>query len=89
MITDYQRDNMLKKSKIDGVRCYVIVLFASYRRAFVLDIRDIVELESHGKKSLNIKKIEKWTIPFKEIKTIPSRKSLLDYDFEDAKEFFT
>ena len=36
-----------------------------------------------------IKKIEKWNIPFREIKTVPNnRKVLLDYDFDDAKEIF-
>jgi len=33
-------------------------------------------------KSLNIKKIDKWTIPYKEIRTIPSRKEFLDYEGE-------
>lgn len=81
MLTPYQHDQMLEKSKITGVKCYVIVLFASYQRAFVLDIRDMEEqVQSGGPKSLNIKKIEKWTLPFIEIKTIPSRKQLLDYD---------
>lgn len=89
MITDYQRDNMFKKSQIDGVYAYVIVLFASYKRAFVLDIQHIVSLMNSGTKSINIKKIDKWTIPYREISTIPSnRKILLDYDFEDAKDIF-
>lgn len=89
MITDYQRDNMLEKSNIGGVRCYVIVLFATQKRAFVLNIQDIVDEISRGKKSINIKKIEKWTIPFREIETVPNnRKVLLDYSFEDAREIF-
>lgn len=89
MITDGQRDGMLEKSKIDGVYGWVIVLFASYKRAFILDIQHVVDLESRGVKSINIKKIEKWTIPFREIKTVPNnRKLLLDYDFEDAKDIF-
>lgn len=33
-------------------------------------------------KSVNIKKIDKWTIPYKEIRTIPSRKEFLDYEGE-------
>ena len=33
-------------------------------------------------KSLNIKKIAKWTIPYWEIQTIPSRKELLEYTGE-------
>lgn len=88
MISDYQRDHMLEKSTIEGVYSYVIVLFASYQRAFILNIQDIVDLIHLGTKSLNIKKIEKWTIPFREIKTVSSRKQLLDYNFEDAKEIF-
>ena len=88
MITDYQRDHMYEKSKIDGVKGYVIVLFATYKRAFIFDIQHIVAEMALGTKSVNIKKISKWTIPFREIKTIPSRKVLLDYDFEDAKEIF-
>ena len=80
MITDYQYDNMLKKSFITGVTCYVIVLFASYKRAFMLDIKDIAREKGAGRKSINIKKIDKWQIPYIEIKTKPSRKELLDYD---------
>lgn len=78
-LTDYQRDEMYKRSKVDGVSGKVIVLFVSYQRAFILDIVDIVE---SGLKSINIKKLDKWTIPAVEIKTIPSRKKLLDYDPE-------
>ena len=33
-------------------------------------------------KSVNIKKIDKWDIPYYEIPTIPSRKQFLDYDGE-------
>lgn len=80
MITDFQRTEMLKKSKIAGVKSYVIVLFASYKRAFMLDIRDIQASIDSGKKSINIKKIDKWPVPYIEIKTVPSRKTLLDYD---------
>lgn len=79
MITDYQRENMLLKSKINGVHAWVIVLFASYQRAFRFNIADIQSLIDAGTKSLNIKKIEKWSIPYKEIYTLPSRKQLLDY----------
>ena len=89
MISDYQRDHMLEKSDIEGVKCYVIVLFATQKRAFILNIKDIVDEMSRGNKSINIKKVEKWTIPFKEIETIPNnRKVLLDYSFEAAKEIF-
>ena len=33
-------------------------------------------------KSINIKKIDKWSIPYKEIRTVPSRKEFLDYEGE-------
>lgn len=79
MLTDYQYDNLLKKSKIKNVYGLVIVLFASYQRAFILNIQDIDKLSKSGKKSVNIKKIDKWSIPYYEIQTIPSRKNLLDY----------
>ena len=81
MLSDYQYNGMYEKSKIEGVTCYVVVLFATYKRAFLFDIKDIYELREHKKvKSLNIKKIEKWPLSYKEIKTIPSRKQLLEYD---------
>ena len=87
-ITDYQFTHMLEKSYINGVTSYVTVLFASYKRAFILNIQDIDACIKSGKKSINIKKIAKWTIPYVEIPTIPSRKALLDYDKEFAKKFF-
>lgn len=89
MLTEYQYTHMLEKSNIEGVKSIVIVLFASYHRAFILDIRDIDALQKSGKKSINIKKISKWTIPYIEINTIPSKKALLDYDFKQAKEIFS
>lgn len=79
MITEYQHDNLLKKSEISNVFGLIIVLFASYKRAFVIDIREIKRLEDSGIKSLNIKKIAKWPCEYAEIQTIPSRKQLLDY----------
>lgn len=79
MITDYQYESLIDKSKINGCYGLIIILFASYKRAFILKIQDIDELVKSGKKSLNITKIDKWTIPYKEIPTIPSRKELLDY----------
>lgn len=81
MITDYQYENLLKKSNIDNVWGLVIVLFVIQKRAFILDIRDINWMSTQlGKKSLNITKIEKWPIPYIEIPTVPnSRKQLLDY----------
>lgn len=79
-ITEYQFKNMLEKSKIAGVKSFVIVLFASYQRAFLLNIIDIDKsIHEDGIKSINIKKIDKWMIPYLEIKTIPSRKKLLSY----------
>lgn len=80
MLSETQHDGMLKKSVVEGVTGYVVVLFASHQRAFLLDIRDIAAQEKLGHKSINIKKIDKWTIPYIELKTIPSRKELLDYD---------
>lgn len=78
-LTQTQHDGLLAKSNISNVFGIVIVLFASYKRAFIFDIRHIVKLESEGIKSLNIKKIDKWVIPYQEIQTVPSRKQLLDY----------
>lgn len=85
MLTTNQHDRLLEKSKIENVYGYVIVLFASYKRAFIIDIQDIVYLENEkNKHSLNITKIDKWDIPYKEIRTIPNnRKKLLDYDKEN------
>lgn len=83
MISENQHSKMLEKSKIKGVFCLVIVLFASHKRAFVFRIEDINKLEQQGVKSLNIKKIAKWPIRYKEITTIPnSRKKHLDYEGE-------
>lgn len=80
MLTETQHNGLLEKSKIPGVYGLVIVLFATYQRAFIINIKDIKKLEDSNKKSLNIKKINKWDIPYAEIPTLPSRKSLLDYD---------
>ena len=88
MITDYQYDNMLKKSYIVGVKCYVVVLFASHQRAFILNIQDIAKEKEAGRKSINITKIDKWKIPYIEIRTSPSRKELLDYDTEQIVDIF-
>lgn len=80
MLTDTQHDGLLKKSSIPGVYGLVIVLFATYKRAFVLDITEIKNLEDSGKKSINIKKIHTWTFNYREIQTVPNnRKELLDY----------
>lgn len=82
MIQPHQHDGLLKVSKIKGCYGLVIVLFSTYKRAFVLKIQDIVDLENRGHKSLNVLKVHKWSIPYKEIQTIPSRKNLLDYTGE-------
>lgn len=89
-ITPFQKAGLLRKSQIEHVHGIVIVLFATYKRAFILDIQDIQNTEDSGKKSINIKKIDSWSIPYIEIPTIPSRKSLLDYegDFQQLIESF-
>lgn len=80
MIQPHQEEGLLKKSKISGCYGWVIVLFASYKRAFKFDIQDIVDLKEAGQKSLNITKIDNWPIRYKELQTIPNnRKKLLDY----------
>lgn len=87
-ITEKQHKSMMEASQVDGVTSYVAVLFASYQRMFLLNIADIVALEEQGTKSLNIKKIEKWNLPYIEVRTLPSRKQLLDYDPAHACEIF-
>ena len=80
MITQYQYDNLLIKSQIYGCYSWVIVLFATNKRAFILDIQTIRSLIESGKKSINIDKIRSGTFPYCEIRTIPNnRKHLLDY----------
>lgn len=79
MITDYQFKGLLEKSKIRNVYGVIIILFASEKRAFIIDINEINKLILTGKKSINIKKINKWELKYREIQTIPSRKVLLDY----------
>lgn len=88
MLTDYQYSNMLKKACIEGVYSIVIVLFASYKRAFAINIKTIEQLKLAGIKSFNIKKIDKWMFHYCEISTISSKKELLDYndDIEKIKE---
>lgn len=92
MLTETQHDGLLLKSKIANTFGVIIVLFASHKRAFVIDIREIKRLEDCSKKSLNIKKIDKWGIKYKEIVTIPNnRKKHLDYsgEIEDYLPFDT
>lgn len=82
-ITEYQHDSLLAKSKISNVYGVIVLLFATQKRAFIIDINEIKKLEDAGKHSLNIKKIDKWGIVYKEIETVPnSRKQLLDYTGE-------
>lgn len=89
MITPYQYDEMLKKSFINGVKSFVIVLFASYRKTFIFNLSDIDDqVKSGGPKSLNIKKQAKWNLPYIYVETIESRKQLLDYDFNQALKIF-
>lgn len=79
-ITDHQMTGLLEKSQVDGVFSWVVVLFASYQRAIRLDIRDVATALNAGTKSINIKKISQWGIPYKELKTVPNnRKQFLDY----------
>lgn len=92
-LTDTQRNGLRLKAEIQGVYGFVIVCFAYYKRAFIFDIRNIADidpdkaLKAEDKtylkiKSVNIKKVAKWDIPYKEIRTIPSRKEFLDYEGE-------
>ena len=79
-----QIDALMSKSIISGVKSVVIVLFASYKRAFIIDIREIDRMIKSGIHSANIKKIDKWKFEYQEIRTIPNaRKKLLDYDTEN------
>lgn len=84
MISETQYEGLMKMSDIPGVHAVVIVLFASYQRAFIIDIREIDRYRSEtGKKSFNIKKIDHWSFKYSEIQTIPNnRKKLLDYTGE-------
>lgn len=84
MISETQYKGLMEMSDIPGVHAVVIVLFASYQRAFIIDIREIDRYRSEtGKKSFNIKKIDHWSFRYSEIQTIPNnRKKLLDYTGE-------
>lgn len=101
-LTNTQRDGLRLKAEIPGCYGLVIVLFVYSKRAFIFNIKDIVdfinpdsslqEIQRQMKdgiitselkvKSLNITKIDKWEVPYWEIKTIPSRKQLLEYTGE-------
>ena len=81
MLSDVQRNGLVQKDKIEGVYGLVIVLFAEYQRAFILSATDIQRcIDENITKSLNIKKIDKRPIKAAEIRTIPSKKQLLDYE---------
>lgn len=82
MITQYQFDGLLNKSKIFGCYGLIIILFVSYKRAFIVDIQTINDLIASGKKSMNINKIDKWNFAYSEIPSICSRKQMLDYSGE-------
>ena len=85
-LTDVQYNGLLAKSMIPGVYGVVIVLFASHKRAILLDIQQIKDIIDKGKKSINIDKIDRWDFKYSEIPTISNnRKKLLDYasKFED------
>lgn len=88
MLTETQHDGLLKKASInsDSIFGVVIVLFVSYKRAFIVNITEIKRLEDSGQHSLNIKKIDKWHIKYQEIETIHSKKELLDYTGDIKKE---
>lgn len=76
LITSTQHDGLLEKSKISGVYGLVSILFASYKRTFILDINEIKRLEDSGKHSINITKINKWNFRYCEIQTDNSRTRL-------------
>lgn len=81
-ISETQHKELLKNDKIPGCYGIVIILYSAYKRAFIVRMSDIEKLELQKTKSLNIKKLSKWGIPYAEIPTIPSRKILLDYTGE-------
>ena len=100
-LRDNQRNGMRLNAEIQGCYGLVVVLFVEYKRAFIFNIKDIADInpdiddKADNKtflkiKSVNIKKIAKWKIPYWEIETIPSRKGILEYtgdlpDFEETK----
>lgn len=80
--TKQQYGGLLNKSKISNVYGVVVILFVSYERAFIIDIREIERLTLSGKLSLNIKDIESWNIQYREIQTKPNnRKKYLKFDY--------
>jgi penicillin-binding protein-related factor A (putative recombinase) len=80
MISDYQYENLLIKSNIDGCYGLVIILFAIEQRCILLDINTIKSIIDKGKKSISITKSDNWRFPYAEIETISNtRKHYLDY----------
>ena len=79
-ISEVQYCGLLRKSKIENCFGLIFVLFSTHKRCFIFRIEDIDKLVKSDKKSVNVKKIDKWTIPYAEVPTIPSRKQLLDYE---------
>ena len=84
-LTDVQRIGLKAKSKIKGCYGLVIVLFVEQKRAFIINIKDITDDTPEANltvKSINVNKVDKWEIPYAEIRTISSRKLYLDYEGE-------
>lgn len=77
-----QYGGLLMKSNIDHVYGAVVILFVTYERAFIIDIREIDRLTQLGQKSLNINDIESCGIQYREIQTKPNiRKKHLKFDY--------
>ena len=86
-ITDTQRKGLLDKSKIKSVHGVIILLFATYQKAFILDINQIQKLIDGGIKSLNIKKIDKWNIPYAEIQTVENNRAIYPTYLGDLEDY--
>ena len=72
-ITDTQRKGLLDKSKIKYVHGVIILLFATYQKAFILDI--------------NQKKIDKWNIPYAEIQTVENNRATYPTYLGDLEDY--
>ncbi len=83
-LTEIQYNGLLEKSKIENVYGIVIILFATYQKAVIINIQEIDRLiKNNVQKSVNINKMQKWDFKYAEIQTIPNnRKKLLDYTGE-------
>lgn len=86
-ITDTQRKGLLDKSKIKYVHGVIILLFATYQKAFILDINQIQKLIDDGIKSLNIKKIDKWNIPYAKIETVENNRATYPTYLGDLEDY--